>query len=190
MEIKSILKHRKRMNKKAQGISIIVFFVIILSVFVLGVLLMSLVNTILEPFRDNIRLVDNRSADTVQTIQNSYNSVWDWAIALLFVFNLIILLFSAFMVDIHPAFLIIYIISVMMLMMFGSTILGALNTIYNPSGIFGTGNLTAGGNALGNMPIISWLLTNFTLVILGIIILSGVIMYAKFKFGAQASGNY
>jgi len=94
------------------------------------------------------------------------------------------------MVDIHPAFLVLYIIRVMMLMMFGGTIVGALDSLYNPTGVFGTGNLTAGGNALNEMPIVSYLLNHFTMVMLGIIILSGVIMYSKFKFGTQAGGNF
>ena len=176
-------------NKKGIAGSIVAFFVLTLAIFILAVLLMSLVNTILEPFRANIGLVDNKSAEVVGDIQTSFTGVWDWAIALLFLFNLIILLFSSFMVDIHPAFLILYIISVMMLMLFGSTILGALNSIYDPVGVFGSGNLSAGGNAIGEMPIVSWLLSNFTMVILGIIILSGVIMYAKFKYGTQG-GQY
>jgi len=180
----------KKMNKKGQAISIVFFFIIMLSVFILAVLLMSLVNTVLEPFRSSISTVDNRSAEAVGDIQTSFNSVWDWAIAFLFLFNLVILLFSSFMVDIHPAFLVMYIISVMFLLMFGSTILGALNSIYDPVGVFGAGNLSAGGNAISNMPIISYLLNNFTIVILGIIILSGVIMYAKFKVGNSEGGNY
>lgn len=176
-------------NKKGQALSIVVFFVIILAVFVLAVILMSLVNTILTPFRENIAVVDNRSAETVGDIQGKFNAVWDWSIALLFLLNLILLFFSAFMVDIHPAFLVLYIIAVAFLMMFGGTIVGALDALYNPTGVFGTGNVTAGGNAYENMPIIFWLLNNFTMVILGIIVLSGVIMYAKFKFG-NSGGNF
>lgn len=188
--ILKLKKDRERKNKKAQAVSIVFFFIIMLAVFVLAVILMSLVNTVLEPFRTSLAPISNVSAETVGDIQTSFNSVWDWVIALLFLFNLIILLFSSFMVDIHPAFLMLYIISVMFLLMFGSTILGALNEIYNPGGIFGTGNVTAGGNAIARMPIVSWLLSNFTIVILGIIILSGVIMYSKFKFGSQSGGNY
>jgi len=180
----------KNKGKKGQALSIVFFFVIILSVFILAVLLMSLVNTILTPFRENIRLVDNNSANTVGVIQGKFNAVWDWAVVFLFLFNIVILLFSSFMVDIHPAFLVIYIIAVMFLMMFGSTILGALNDVYDPAGVFGTGNVTAGGNAIGNMPITSWMLNNFTMVILGIVILSGIIMYAKFKMNSQGGGNY
>lgn len=170
------------MNKGGQALSVVIFFVVILAVLVTGVLVMSLVNSVLEPFRENIEIVDNNSAEVVGDIQSSFNSVWDWTIAFLFLFNVVILLFSSFLVDVHPAFLIVYIISLMFLFMFGSTILGSLNEIYDPNGVFGSGNVTAGGNAIGNMPIVSWVLSNFTLVILGIVILSGVIMYAKFKF--------
>lgn len=177
-------------NKKGQAFSIVIFFVIVLAIFVLAVLLMSLVNTVLEPFKTNIATIDNNSAETVGDIQDSFSSVWDWVIIILFLINVIILLFSSFMIDIHPAFLVLYIISVMFLMMFGSTILGALNALYDPIGVFGAGNVTAGGNALTLMPLTSWFLNNFTLVILGIVILSGVIMYAKFKYGNTEGGNY
>jgi hypothetical protein len=178
------------MNKKGQALSIVFFFIIILSVFILGVLLMSMVNTILDPFREQISLVSNESATTVGVIQNKFNSVWDWTIVILFLFNVVILMFSSFMVDIHPAFLVIYIIALMFLFMFGSTILGSLNALYNPTGVFGSGNVTAGGNAYANMPLTFWMLNNFTMVILGIAILSGIIMYAKFKFGNSTGGNY
>jgi hypothetical protein len=178
------------MNKKGQALSIVFFFIIILSVFILGVLLMSMVNTILDPFREQISLVSNESATTVGVIQNKFNSVWDWTIVILFLFNVVILMFSSFMVDIHPAFLVIYIIALMFLFMFGSTILGSLDALYNPTGVFGSGNVTAGGNAYANMPLTFWMLNNFTYVILGIAILSGIIMYAKFKFGNSTGGNY
>jgi hypothetical protein len=177
-------------SKKAQALSIVFFFVMVLSIFILGVLLMSMVNTILEPFRQQISLVSNESAVAVGTIQNKFNAVWDWTIVILFLFNVVILLFSSFMVDIHPAFLIIYIIALMFLFMFGSTILSSLDALYNPSGVFGSGNVTAGGNAYVNMPLTFWILNNFTYVILGIALLSGIIMYAKFKFGNPSGGNY
>lgn len=176
-------------NKKGQAFSIIWFFIIVSGVFIVAVLLMSFVNTILEPFKNQVQLVANDSYAPVNKIQTSFNSVWDWMVVILFLFNVIILLFSAFLIDIHPAFLVLYIIAVMFLLMFGSTILGALNDLYDPAEVFGTGNVTAGGNAISNMPISSWILSHFTLVILGIIILSGVIMYSKFKFGTQG-GNY
>lgn len=177
-------------NKKAQSLSIVFFFVIVLSVFILAVLLMSMVNTILDPFKAQISLVSNESATTVGKIQTSFSNTWDYAVVILFLFNTVLLLFSSFMVDIHPAFLVIYIITLAFLFMFGSTIVGSLDTLYNPTGVFGTGNVTAGGNALQHMPITSWMLNNFTTVILGIAILSGIIMYAKFKFGNPSGGNY
>jgi len=180
----------KEKNKKAQTLSIIMVFVFVLGILIVGVLVMSLVNTVLEPFKTQIAPLNNDSAETVGKIQNSFNSVWDWAIILLFLLNIIILFFSSFMVDVHPVFLILYIIALLFLFMFGSTIVGALDAVYNPSGVFGTGNVTAGGNAISEMPLSSWILDHFTMVMLGIAILSGVIMYAKFKYGNQGGAPY
>jgi len=83
--MRSILnkKFRKR-NKKAQALSVVFFFIIILAVLVLAVLLMSLVNTILEPFREQIAPLSNESATAVATIQSGFNNTWDWVIVMLF----------------------------------------------------------------------------------------------------------
>lgn len=178
------------MDKKGQALSIIFFFIIVLGILIIAVLIMSLVNTILEPFRVQIQPINNESATTVGDIQTSFNSVWDWVIIFLFLFNLVLLFVSSYLVDVHPMFLVLYIITVMFLFLFGSTVLGALDSLYNPAGVFGSGNLTAGGNAITNMPLSSWILSHFTIVMLGIVILSGVIMYAKFKFGTQGGAPY
>ena len=189
IKILEMLKMKEK-NKKAQTLSIIMIFVFVLGILIVGVLVMSLVNTVLEPFRTNIDTIDENAGETVGKIQNSFKGVWDWAIILLFLLNIIILFISSFMVDIHPAFLILYVIALMFLFMFGSTIVGALNSVYDTEGVFGTRNVTAGGNALSEMPLSSWILNHFTMVMLGIAILSGIIMYAKFKYGNQGGAPY
>ena len=173
------------MNNKGQIISIAAFFAIVLSIFLLGTLLMSFVNTILNPFESSMQSISNESASAVGNINDSFNKWWDIAIVFLFFLNVIILLLSAYQVDTHPIFLLLYIIAVMILLIFGGNMVSSLDVFYDDAGIFGSGNVTAGGNAIQHMPLTNFMLNNFTVVILGIIIISGIVMYAKFKFGGQ-----
>jgi len=170
-------------NKKGQIISIVAFFAIVLTIFLAGVLLMSFVNTILNPVQSTFNAIDNQSGRAVQNINNSFDRWWDWAVIILFAVNVLILFISSYMVDTAPIFLIVYIVAVLLLIIFGGNITGAMSDIWSPSGVFGTGNVTAGGNAISKMPMTSFFLNNFTVINLGIIVLSGIIMYAKFKYG-------
>ena len=45
-------------------------------------------------------------------------------------------------------------------------------------------------SAVSHMPLTKFLVDNFAIVLLGIVILSGVIMYAKIKLGGQNASSY
>ena len=167
------------MNKKGQTLSIIAFFAIILAVFILGVILMSFVTTILTPVQSSLGNISDTAGQSVGAISDSFNKWFDIFIILLFILNVIILLVSSFLVDIHPAFLVIYVIALVFLMIFGGNVVGSLGSLWDTGGAFDqNGELTS-------LPLTVWMLNHFTLVVLGIAILSGIIMYAKFKFGNQ-----
>jgi hypothetical protein len=172
------------MNKNGQVLSITAFFIIILSVFVLAMLLMSFVNTILTPVGDTLGNISAQSGNAVHKINDSWNKWFDYAIIVLFMLNVIVLLISSYMVDTNPIFLIVYIISVMLLVIFGGNVVGSLNDIWDSAGVFGTGN-AQGINSIQYMPFTQYLLNHFTLVMLTIIVISGVIMYAKFRSGTN-----
>lgn len=166
-------------NKKSQTLSIIAFFAIMLGIFVIAFILMSFVNTILDPFQSNVGNVSSVAGQTVGNVTGAFNKWWDYAVIFLFFLNVIILLVSSFLVDIHPAYLIIYIIAVVILFTFSGDIVGSLSGLWedDPSNPF--------QNAVAHMPLTSWILNHFTFVTLGIVVLSGVIMYAKFNWGGS-----
>jgi hypothetical protein len=166
-------------NKKGQVISITAFFVITLSVFVAAFILMSLVNTVLNPVEIQLGNQSELAGATVGAVNSSFNTWWDIAIMLFFFFNVLILMISAFLVDIHPAFLIIYIMAAFLLIIFGGNVVGAINDLWSDSGSF--------SDATAEMPMVVWMLNHFTLVILSIVVISGIIMYAKFKWGGTSN---
>ena len=97
--------------------------------------------------------------------------------------NMILLFISAFLIDIHPAFVVVYIITVILMFVFGNYALYMLDNIWNA---IGTSVETA------QTPIEQFLINNFTIIMLGVVILSGIIMYAKFKLFPRlgAGGGY
>lgn len=176
-------------DNKGQIISVVAFFAIFLTILVLGTLLMSFVNTILKPVDATLTNMSPQAGGAVRSVNNSFNNWWDIAIVLLSFLDIIILFISSYMVDTHPVFLVVYIIACMMLVIFGGNLATALADIFDTNGIFGNSNVTAGGNIIQYMPLTSYIYNHFTIVILGILIVSGVIMYAKFKFG-RSGGTY
>jgi hypothetical protein len=170
-------------NKRGQAESIIIFFGIVIAIFIASIIILRITNEVLTPFATQLSHFSNQSAQVVESVHNNFASVWDWVIILLFLFNIILLLVSAFLVDIHPAFMIVYIIAVIFLVIFGNTFAYVLDGIW---GAFGTDIETA------QTPLQQFIINNFNMIMLGIIVLSGILMYAKFKLfsGQGTGGNY
>jgi hypothetical protein len=175
------------MNKKSQAESIIIFFVLIIAVLIVSIIVLRITNSVITPFAQQLNSSTNpimhNAGGAVTYAQGKFTSVWDWTIILLLLVNVIILMVSAFLIDIHPAFVVIYIFAGIFLFIFGNFALGALDAIW---GGMGTAVETA------QTPLEQFLINNFQWFMLGIYVLSGIIMYAKLKFfGNQGTGgNY
>ena len=169
-------------NKKGQATSMIFFFVLMIGVLITSIIILRMTNEILTPFQNQIGNMSAGAGSAVAGIHNSMTHWWDIAIMLLLGINVLLLFISAFMVDIHPAFILVYIVAVFFMFIFGNYGLSALDGIW-------TGMAT--GTELAQTPMQQWLIGNFGVVMLGIVILSGVIMYGKFKYlsGMGNGGN-
>jgi hypothetical protein len=172
------------MNNRGQAQSIIIFFVLIIGVLIASVVVMRMTNEILTPFQSQIGNMSSQAGSAVANVHTKFNQWWDYFIILLFAINLIILLVSAFLVDIHPAFLIVYIITIIFMFIFGNYALLALDNIWNMMG-------TSAEQAIS--PLQQFIINNFMLIMLGVVFLSGIVMYSKFKFFGNmgaGGGNY
>ena len=171
------------MKNKGQVESIIIFVGVLVAIFIASIIILRLTNEILTPFANQIAPYSNQSAQVVNSIHNSFTSVWDWVIILLLLFNIILLLVSAFLIDIHPAFLIIYIMSILFLVIFMDSWSYVVEQVWSS---IGTTTETS------QTHLQRFIIDHFSAIMLGIIVLSGIVMYAKFKlFGGQGTGgNY
>jgi hypothetical protein len=171
------------MNKKGQAESIIIFFIMIIALFTVSIITLRITHAVLTPLQSTIGNVSAPVGQAVGYVNNRFSAFWDYIIIFIFLLNIILLFVSSFLIDIHPAFIIIYIFAVIFLFIFGNQALYVLDSMWS---VFGTSTETA------QTPIQQFVLNNFQIIMLGIIILNGIIMYAKFKFfaGAGAGGNY
>jgi hypothetical protein len=169
------------MNKKAQVQSIIYFTFIIMALIVIGLIVMFIINIPLTKFSSAIGNVSSKAGTNVSGINTKVGSIWDYVIMSLFMLNVIILLISSFLVDTHPLFIFLYIIAVFLLIIFAPNVLVSVEKIWNNPQFATTSAL---------LPMTAFLKDNFIAVLLGIVVLSGVIMYAKFKmFGNTGIGG-
>jgi hypothetical protein len=175
----------KKMSKKAQAESIIIFFVLMVAILIVSIIVLRLTNSIITPFSAQLNNSGNpvmqTASQAVNYAQSKFSSTWDWAIILILLVNLLILFISSFMIDIHPAFVIIYIFAGIFLFIFGNFALGALDAIW---GGVGTAVETA------QTPLEQFIINNFQYLMIGIYVVTGIIIYAKIKlFGGQGAGG-
>lgn len=160
------------MKRKAQA-DIITFVVIIVGLLVMAPIMLKLVNTILTPFATAINETSPAAAIEVTAIHTKITTFWDYLIMVAFFANLILLTISSFLVDTHPAFLLFYIMLSVVLMMFAPYTMEPVKQIMGLSPTFTT--------EVAQLPLTSFVINRFNLILLGIIILNGIIVYARFR---------
>lgn len=165
----------------------VVFFVILLAVIIiLAPIVLKVAVSVMTATSNQLAVVDstNLSANTVTTIKGKVTSSFDWMIMLIFLVNFLVLLISAFLIDVHPAFVVIYIIGCTVLMLTAPYLMVASEKIYSMS------QFSAGGNnVIQYLPMTEFLMNNFGIVILAVLVVTGIVMYAKIKFFASSGGG-
>ncbi len=100
-------------------------------------------------------------------------SFWDKVIVAAFFVSIILLLVSAFLIDAHPFFIVLYIFLNFMLVLFTPNILQSVDAIYDSANFAGEVAQLAFMDSLRN---------NFVPFLVGIIVITGIIIYGKLAF--------
>ena len=165
-------------NKKAQmEFSIITFIAVIVMLIILAPFMMKIFNSFLTPFGNAVGNQTAVAGENVAHIQSVVVGFWDFVIIMAFLINVILLLITAFLVDTHPVFLIMYIMFGFFTFIFAPELSTVLDKIYD-SPQFAT--------ELTNLAMVDFLREYLMLVILGIYFITGIIIYSKFRWGGQA----
>jgi len=166
------------MNSKGQ-FGIITLVVVVFVLLLLAPFVIKIVRSSVGGFADSLETIDPNAAAQVTFVENTFIGLWDWVIFLVFGLNILLLLISSFFIDTHPAFVIVYILSAFFIMAFAPSMMDVTEKIYNDASM---SNATTGHDSGSLLPVTEFLINNFGMVLLGIIVISGIIMYAKFKY--------
>ena len=161
-------------NKKGQiDYPIITWVVIVLGLMILAPIMLKVFNSIQAPMSSSLGNITNGGA----TAQAGFNSVmntaigfWDKVILSAFILATLLLLISAFLIDTNPFWLILYIFISFMLVLFAGDIIGSLDNLYNSS---------AFATESASLAFIGSLRSNFGLILTGIMVITGIIIYGK-----------
>jgi len=163
----------KLSNKNRKGQTDVIYFIVaVVALFILAPIMLKVVNTSLDSFSEAINNTSEDASDNVDYIHETFVSFWDILIAIAFLVNIILLFVFSFMVDSHPIFSLFYFISAIIILMFSHTFMTPVSTLFGIDAF--SGEVLA-------LPITDFIVTNFDLLLLGIIILTGIIMYGKFR---------
>lgn len=166
----------------------VAFLVIILAVMIiLSPIILKVGVSVMTAAQNQFSQIDssNRSASTVGFVKTRLTGTFDWVIMLLFLFDFLLLLVSSFLIDVHPAFIIIYIIGAFCLVVTVPYTMVAAEKIYS----MGTFN----PSITQYLPMTEFFMNNFGVVVVAILVVTGIVMYAKIKYfssGGGGSGSY
>lgn len=157
-------------------IPIITFVILVVALLIMAPFVLKIINSILTPFSSSVGNVTAQAGTNVSFIKDTFVNFWDFVLLCAFLINVILLLVSAFLVDTHPVFIIFYILSGIFLFSFAPGINDVIDKIYNDPRF---------ALEVSQLPIMDFIRQYLGLILLGIFIISGIIMYAKIRGGSS-----
>lgn len=169
--------------KKAQiDNPIIAFFIIAVGLLILAPVMQKSYNAIydgLEPQLATLPGGANVSATNFSAVMTPLINFWDGVILAAFIFSIILLFISSFLIDTHPVWVILYIMIAFMLVLFMPNIISSIDAIYDsPHYATEVTQLTFMDN----------IRTYFAEILLGLIVITGIIIYGKIKLFPSQQG--
>lgn len=165
--MRSILK-----SNKSQA-SIWVWFTVIIGMFIALPIVTYLVMTPIQEVANQINATNTRAATAGTNVLTHFTNFWDSIIIFTFLILTLLLFISAFFIDTHALFVVLYIISALVLIIIAPAVTQLSDAVWGMSQF---------ASATSLMPMTDFIRTHIYGITLSIIILSGIIMYAKFKY--------
>lgn len=165
------------LNKKAQLIGVLAFVVILIGVIILAPIVLKIWNAILGGVSNSITPQDAVAGATIDYGQNKLNQFWDTIVLSFLLVNIVLLLISSYYVDVSPFWVILYVVGLATLFLIFPALVQTTEPLYNQTGVF--------ANETANLPKTSYIYDNAGVVLLGVVFISGIIMFGKIYFGGK-----
>lgn len=171
-------------NKKAQlDFPILGFVVVVLALIMFGPIMLKTFHSIqngLSPAFGNVTNGGATAQANFNAAMNPLIGFWDEIMIAAFAFSVILLFISSFLIDTHPLWVILYIFLAMMLVLFIPNMMQGADTIYSNSQF---------GVEVSELSFMDNLRLNFASIVMGLIILTGAIIYGKVSFFPSSGGS-
>lgn len=163
------------MNKKAQlDFPLISIVIVIFGLLLIAPIMLKIFISIKAPMSSSLGNLTNQGGAIAQANFNHVIDIgitwWDKVIVSAFFLSILLLVISSIMIDTHPVWVILYIFIAFMLILFAPDIIGSLDAIYNSS-TFAT--------EVTYLSFMNSLRTHFGEFLVGLIVLTGIIIYGK-----------
>lgn len=166
---------------------IIGFFALALGLIIIGGIFMKVFVEIRDPLSNSLGNITVGGSDAqagVNKVLNTAITFWDKVIVFAFLFGIIFVFISAFFIDVHPIFIVLYIFINFIFMLFGPQIVESISIIYDPlSGAY------LGDDVYNQLPFTIWIAQNFGIFIIGLMIVTGIIIYTKLSWNKGVGGR-
>ncbi len=175
------------MNRKGNLAGIVFFVGLLLGLIIMAPIILKVGTTILSTTATQLSKVDpsNKSSDATTYVKNSLTGTMDWMVMFFVMINILLLLVTAFLIDVHPAFLVMYIIGAFAIVITLPYTASAGEKIYSMSQ-FSSGS----DNVIQYIPMTEFLLNHFGVVIVGVFFITAVIMYVKIRSTSGSGGGF
>lgn len=171
-------------NKKAQlDNPILTFAVLVIGLVILAPIVMKIFISVQAPVSvalGNVSTGGVTAQSNFDYVMTTAINFWDKVVIGAFFAGVLLLFVSAFFIDTHPAFVVLYIFTNFLIMLFIPSIMQAADNIYDSSTfVTETAYLT----------MMDAIRTHFVEILLGVMVITGIIIYAKINLAANSSSR-
>lgn len=172
------------MNKKGQiDFPIVTFAIIIIGLLIFAPISLKIFRSFSSSFSASLGNVSSGgeiAQANFDKVTGTLITFWDKVIIAAFVLAVLLLFVSAFLIDAHPFFIVLYIFLGFMLVLFAPNIITAVDHIYDNAAFAGEVSMLSFMDALRN---------NFAVFLVGIIVITGIIIYGKLAFFGRSNNR-
>lgn len=162
--MRSIIKNKKAQFEPA------IFFVAIILMIIVGIIILYVLNMVMGGMSTAMNSTAPYAVAEGEQIVTLTTNLFDYLIIIGMLVNVILLFISSFFINTHPVFFILYLISAFVLILLAPNVLNAVDQVWAK---FPTES--------AQLPLTDFIRTHMIGFLLGIMILTAIIMYAKFR---------
>lgn len=160
------------MNDRKAQMDVLVFAVVFMGLIIVAPIIFNIFFTVMDEVGTQFNEISNKSGSAVAHVKNVYTGFFDFVVVSIFAFNVLLLLVSAFLVAVNPAFAVFFVLLSAFTMIFVPELLVAAEGIWGAPIISDT---------TVYMPVTQFLFEHYGLIMVMIIIITGIITYAKLR---------